>query len=135
MSMDLFGVEFDPTASVRKARPERDTFFAVIAAARRKLGVGRNWDWIHLDGRDHETRGTLVTGGVRNSSGGFKGVPRTKVLVTDAECDFEVAEYERATGKCAECSGYGEHSAGFSTATGPRYATCTKCGGTGKAQR
>jgi hypothetical protein len=133
MSTDLFGTAPVPSAT-HGARPERDTFFAVIEAARRKLGVGKQWDWIHLDGRRHATHGTIVTGGVRNASGGFKGVPRTKVIVTDAECAFETAEYERTTGKCAACSGYGDRFRGYSPETGTRYEPCTKCAGTGKAR-
>lgn len=132
MSTDLFGVDTE-TKKPDRPRDRRDIFFAPVAAARRKAGLVPEWDWIHVDGREHETRGILVEGSLRNESGAFVG-KRTKVLVTDAEEAFEIAEYERTTGQCSVCSGYGDRFTGWSKETGHRYVTCGKCGGTGLAK-
>ncbi len=117
------------------ATESRVTFFPYIEAARRKLGVGAAWDWCKLDGRT-KPHGTIVTGGVPNIAAGkkaWKGVPLAKVFITDDEVATERALYEKHTGKCAECSGYGETVASVSVDRPATYRPCTKCNGTGRS--
>ena len=123
--------------------PDRQNFFPYIVAARRKLGVGEQWEWRSLEAVDKtgqcNMRDTIVTGGVPHTSGPeakrWKGVPVSRVLVTDADVQAAIDAFEEETGKCAECSGYGTRACGWSAESGTRYRPCEKCGGTGKPLR
>ena len=52
---------------------------------------------------------------------------------TPAEHDEWVAQWEKKTGKCAECYGTGQMFARWSVANGTEHKPCVKCGATGKA--
>ena len=140
MTANLFGAAAE-APKVRDPRDDRPTFFPYIEAARRKLGVGAAWEWAKLESVDKsgrsKDRSTIVTGGVPNHTAKrpWKGVPLARVLVTDAEIDAEIRYYEASTGKCSECSGYGERANGWSIDTGTRYETCSKCNGAGSSSR
>jgi len=129
-TLDLFDV---------KARAPDKPFFNVYeAVAKRKLNAPAEWEWYALDGRTYQATGdTIVEGGVRardaRNRKTWKGVVGQKCVVTQAEVEAMRAEFEQTTGKCVECAGCGETLAGSSVETGPRYRTCRKCGGSGRA--
>lgn len=89
--------------------------------------------------------GFLVRGCVPDGTyprGKNKGRPRFRrpqsgttkdVIVSDADCDAHVLEYE-ADGKCFDCSGTGQAWFGWSKDAGNRYRDCRRCGATGVAR-
>lgn len=123
----------DPQAGVEK--PE---WWNIIA--RRKLGVSDAWRWWEIR-RIGMTNDALLIGAV---PAGFTKAGRPKwpsransqeVVITDAEMTAEKEAWERATGKCHNCYGTGQESAGWSLAEGPRYRDCPRCGTTGHASQ
>lgn len=116
-----------------------------MTVARRKLGVGPEWEWCHIEAIDKRLisqggrRDVLVEGAVPTvffQSGPRKGKPNWKkielqtVVVTQEEEDAEAAAFEATTGKCRECHGKGQTVASFGVG-GTKYRECFKCKGTG----
>jgi len=119
-------------------------FWNVVA--RQKLGIP-NWEWCISEALgDWKTPGPcdlLLEGGVptrtytrgpRKGRHDWRGVPRTKLVVTPAEIKAAHAAYERETGNCARCQGEGLVVNGWSAATGTSYRDCRGCDATGKAK-
>ena len=118
--------------------PERPRFDGWTVAARKKLGVGDEWEWCSMEAL--EPRGpecdTLMELGIPNHRGPWdkymwRGVEGRKCVITHAEYRAVCDEYEHETGKCYLCAGCGEVLKQWSSATGCTYRTCNRCAGTG----
>jgi hypothetical protein len=118
-------------------------------AAKRKVGV-LGWEWCTSEaidvgvGADCASCDFLLTGGVqrtltrgpRKGHRTWKGCDITRVVVTRAELDAELASHEATTGRCHRCDGDGRVVTSvhvnpdktLATTTGP----CGRCSGTGK---
>jgi hypothetical protein len=111
----------------------------IMCFAEKKTGIpgwkAVNWERV---GNDSIVEGCVPEGVYR--SGRRKGQPRfigpkSKVVVTQAELENTASEYEGETGKCWDCHGTGRVVTGWSEPDGTRYATCSRCGGKGEAER
>jgi len=124
--------------------PQYDFVDALNLAARRKLHAPPEWEWFRASVlKPYEHGATLVAGGIparrlngapRQGSGRWAGVPVQECVVTREEMAFEMAEYERTTGRCADCAGRGERVTGAGVRDGVKYRTwqqCRKCAGSG----
>lgn len=111
--------------------------------ARRRLGASEQWGWVTVE---RVVNGDLVRGGVYSTTiktGPRKGQPNFKKPDPGTELVFVVPEtefgqlekeFEVETGRCAGagCES-GRVPTGWSVETGPRYAQCARCAGTGNA--
>jgi hypothetical protein len=116
------------------------TFDAIGSAARAKLGVGPEWEWFTwevVDRRNVESSPMIVEGAVPigvTAKGNKKWPPDDdcqRTVIFDADIEAARVEYERTTGKCAECI-EGHRFAGWHHVKGYKYKPCDRCGGTGK---
>lgn len=131
MTIDLF-----PQAE--KVETPRPPCFLTLAA-RRKLARGEDWHWCNFErvGADALLEGGVPSVYVRGKRAGlnkWEGVKLERVVVTRAELDSEMCEYESITGRCRSCAGSGLERGGWSAETGDRFRTCKRCGGSGKPQ-
>lgn len=110
-----------------------------MQAAEQKTAI-EGWTafaWERVDG------GCVVTGCIPAGvwrSGPRKGRPRCdhalarerrRVVVSDAELRVQAAAYEAETHRCWNCRGRGDVHSGWNAQSGPRYRTCSRCGGEG----
>ena len=116
--------------------------------AREKAGMPESWcmyRWECFPKTADKTLYYQVTGivaplktkgknkGRRNWRAGDKSTERVVILpVSDHEA--WVAEWEKKTGNCAECTGTGRIMKRWSAASGAEYRPCGKCNGSGKHQ-
>jgi ribosomal protein L40E len=101
-------------------------------AARKKLGVGDDWQWCESEAI---TGGFLLTGSkttIGPRSGRPKWIrPMEKVLIADADLREAEKSWEAEHGKCFRCEGTKQELFGWSKADGNKYRPCTRCGATG----
>lgn len=57
----------------------------------------------------------------------------TSVVVTQKECDIEIAFYEEETGKCHVCKGLTQEACGWDRTQGALTRPCKRCHATGLA--
>lgn len=108
--------------------------------ARKKLGQPPEWRWCKFE-MIGDTDDCLVEGGIPRLllTGKRKGLPTwrdctlSKCVITRAEHDQAMADYEAETGKCKECAGSGLRLIGWVVETGNRFEPCRRCAATGKA--
>lgn len=106
--------------------------------ARRKLSAPPEWLWCRLEAIGHDT---LVEGGIprpvtrgkNKGSKSWRGVERSRCVVTKAELDAEHADYEQTTGRCWMCLGESK-TIRSASARGNTYSECSRCKGTGAKQ-
>ena len=127
---------------------ERETMNLLTEHARELVAMPPEWDayeWEVIGRESASTEAKLyrVVGAVAQlkTRGKYKGHPNWDKLdrdtvktayFTPAEHEAWVLEWERKTGLCAECTGSGQRSVGWSAAGGKRYKPCSKCEATGK---
>lgn len=112
-----------------------------VSVARRKLGVGEDWQTCRWEILGDTRDAVLIEGRVPHgvyTRGPRKGQPKfappyQKCVVTDAEIRDERARFELETGSCAECGGTAETWAGWNVNTGDKWRPCRRCNATGKA--
>lgn len=133
------------TESTRgESLPEYEFVDAMRLAARRKLNAPPEWEWFRASVLKPYAHGvTLLHGGIparrndgtpRVGKARWTGVAVQECVVTREEMAFEMSEYERTTGRCADCAGKGERVSGAGVRDGETYRTwkqCCKCGGSG----
>ena len=119
---------------------EHTDWFNIVA--RKKLSAPPEWCWFRIEAikKDGEyTHDAMVTGAVPlgvKKNGDIRWPPEKlsdRVTVRDSEVSAAKVEYERETGKCAECGGKGEVLHSVSVAEGRKTKPCKKCGATGLA--
>lgn len=109
--------------------------------AREKAGQGPEWAVYRWEAIP-EAKGSMLTGAVAPplKSGKSKGQPNwkkmdktteRKVFISYQERDAFEAKWEAETGKCSQCEGKGQVSAGWSREEGRTYRNCKACGGSG----
>ena len=118
--------------------------------ARELLEMPPEWNSYHLEvigyTQDANSSAKLfkITGAVAplKTRGEHKGMPNWNkrdratektVFITPEEHDRWVQEWEKKTGKCADCTGSGKQLSGWSVTEGAKYRPCKKCSETGKA--
>ena len=117
--------------------------------AREKTGMPENWclyrwEIFPKSGREKPLY-YQVTGMVApmKTKGKYKGdhnwragdkTTERVVILPVSEHDAWVAEWEKKTGNCSNCTGKGQTLAKWSVANGAEYRTCSKCNGSGKHQ-
>lgn len=119
----------------------------IIETARKVCGVPDGWRWhtstVGVPGGKELPVGTFrVQGGIPQrffTKGKRKGRPDWKcctearvVFFTREDITRVQQEWERETGKCAQCEGSGQEWAGYNVRTGDRFRKCLLCGGSGK---
>jgi hypothetical protein len=92
-----------------------------------------------LDGGDFLLEGANVLGtfskGKRAGRPRFDRRNKIRVSVSENEVAYACQRYESNTGKCFDCLGSGEQSAGWSKAHGNRYRECQRCKGEGNSPK
>lgn len=113
--------------------------------AKEKAGMGPEWEpYMFESFPRHPQQATraeitgavapLITRGKSKGQRNWRKMDRStkRVIYIDfAEYREWEAEWEKKTGKCAECE-EGREWCGWSESEGHRYRTCLKCKGTGK---
>ena len=114
-------------------------FFSL--AAQRLHNKPEGWRWCQLDAHRKPEDFVEVTGAVPIgviSRGPRKGHPRwpktlERVWLRMADIRKVQLDWEQETGKCGNCDGSGQESAGWSREkNGRETRQCSRCGGSGK---
>lgn len=106
-------------------------------AVKRKHGVSAEWKWCKLNSADMPEDFVQVTGAVpvglisRGLRKGRSKWPKQlqTFCIRMADVEFEMRQFELASGKCAKCLGEGVEPFSWSRTDGAKYRQCRRCEG------
>ena len=107
--------------------PNRIDFWDM--AARKKHGVGDNYEWFKVTHLDEGGTRVSIAPVSRKKNGEKKyDIKNTlTTIITDEEYKAAETEYQQQTGNCPKCKGTGKVLVGWSKAGGTRYCPCPDC--------
>lgn len=119
-----------------------ETFSSSVmeVVARKKIGASDAWKAFEFSVVDHKNvatsairiRGSIPIGKRRDGHPKWGKVSDAdSVYIYQSEIDAAKLDYERETGKCAECVG-GQYCSGFGVGPVYKYRPCTRCDGKGR---